>query len=170
MLVLAIDPGNEQSGYALICDNCRPLQHGKLPNDDLLFDVASMQFDTLVLEMVSHYGKGMPAGKTVFDTCVWIGRFQQMAAVRGIPTHIVYRGEEKINLCGSAQAKDANIRQALIDRFARTPNGKGTKKAPDFFYGFAADAWQAFAVGVTWLDKRGGKAHVESAAGHVAGA
>lgn len=161
MLLLAIDPGNEASGYALLSDRYEPLLHGKLPNDDLLFDVASMQFDTLVLEMVSHYGKGMPAGKTVFDTCVWIGRFQQMAAVRGIPTEIILRGEEKINLCGSAQAKDANIRQALIDRFARTINGKGTKKEPDFFYGFVADAWQAFAVGVTWLDKQGVKAHGE---------
>ena len=153
MLVLAIDPGNEESGYVLLSDHYKPLLHGKLPNDALLFDVASMQFNTLVLEMVAHYGKGMPAGKTVFDTCVWIGRFQQMAAARGIPTEIVMRGEEKINLCGSAKAKDANIRQALIDRFARTPNGKGTKKEPDFFYGFAADAWQAYACGVTWMDK-----------------
>ena len=154
MLVLAIDPGNEESGYVLLSDHYEPLLHGKLPNDDLLLYVASMQFDTLVLEMVGHYGKGMPAGKTVFDTCVWIGRFIQEAAQRKIPAYTVMRGEEKINLCGSAKAKDANIRQALIDRFARTPNGKGTKKEPDFFYGFAADAWQAYAVGITWLDKQ----------------
>ncbi len=154
MIVFAIDPGNVESGYVLMRDDCKLYLHGKLPNDELLNKLQRSAYDVLVIEMIGHYGKGMPAGKTVFDTCVWIGRFHQAAAWRDIPTNIIMRGEEKINLCGSAKAKDANIRQALIDRFARTPNGKGTKKEPDFFYGFAADAWQAFAVGVTWLDKQ----------------
>ena len=153
MMILAIDPGNETSGYVLICTNYRPILQGKLPNEELLSTSRRWDYDALVVEMVGHYGKGMPAGKTVFDTCVWIGRFIQEAAQRKIPAYTIMRGEEKINLCGSAQAKDANIRQALIDRFARTANGKGTKKEPDFFYGFAADAWQAYACGVTWMDK-----------------
>lgn len=153
MVILAIDPGNIESGYVLMRSDGKPYKHGKVPNDELLDRVTYACYDALVIEMVAHYGKGMPAGKTVFDTCVWIGRFSQEAKRRNLPVHTIMRGEEKINLCGSVKAKDGNIRQALIDRFAKTANGKGTKKDPDFFYGFAADEWQAFAVGITWLDK-----------------
>lgn len=152
MVILTIDPGNTESGFCLMCDNYAPILHGKDENEHLLDTTMYWEYDVLVIEMVASYG--MAVGKDVFETCVWIGRFVQEAKRRNIPVHYIYRKEEKLMLCGSMAAKDANIRQALIDRFAKTPGGKGTKKEPDFFYGFAADAWMAYCVGVCWVDKQ----------------
>lgn len=152
MIILAIDPGNEESGFVLM-NGYKPVEFGKESNISVLARACCVEYDYLVIEMVAHYGKGMPAGKTVFDTCVWIGRFEQAAWQRNKEFRIVLRMEEKMNLCGDSRAKDGNVRQALIDRFAKTPNGKGTKKDKDWFYGFREDIWSAYACGVTWLDK-----------------
>ena len=48
----------------------------------------------------------------------------------------------------------------MIRRFARhdLKSVRGTKDNPDVFYGFAGDMWQATVIGVTWLDRREGRA------------
>ncbi len=151
MKILAIDPGNIESAYCIIdSETYKPLEFGKIKNEDLAYDIICkagkdyIKFDKLVIEMIASYG--MPVGQTVFETCVWIGRFIQLNYGK---FNYIYRKDEKINLCGSMKAKDSNIRQALIDRFGVV----GTKKNKGFFYGFKSDIWQAFAVGVTYLDK-----------------
>jgi hypothetical protein len=105
--------------------------------------------------MVASYG--MAVGKEVFETCVWIGRYAQLADVYAttIPCDLVYRRDVKLHHCGTTKAKDSNITQALIDRFAPgQPNrGKGTKAAPGWFHGFAADMWQAHALAVLTADR-----------------
>ena len=159
MKVLSIDPGNTTSGYALM-DGYKPIRFGCADHDYLLglLETGSLEVDAVIIEMVASYG--MSVGKEVFETCVWIGRFWQ-AAKEYSQVDRVYRLDEKVAICHDSRAKDTNIRQALIDRFAKHDfkNGKGTKKKPDFFYGFSKDMWAAFAVGVTWLDKQKEKEH-----------
>lgn len=156
--ILAIDPGNIQSGYVIVEHDGKEIRKvldvGKVPNEEM-YSVFFSTYDHLAIEMVA--GMGMPVGQEVFDTCFWIGRFWEFARVysMGHPPQKIYRREEKLYLCGHSQAKDGNIRQALVDRYAPgQPNyGKGTKKNPGFFYGFAADMWAAMAVAVTYFDK-----------------
>lgn len=150
MTILAIDPGDTQSAYCLLdAETLCPLAFSKASNPQVLEVVQKSNYDRLVLERVASYG--MAVGRTVFETCEWVGRFTQAAQV---PVAYVYRKDEKLHICCDSRAKDANIRRALIDRFAvhDLKNGKGTKKNPDFFYGFKADCWSAFAVGLTYIE------------------
>ena len=152
-MILSIDPGDMQSAYCLIDEKTlKPIEFGKIDNHLLLIKLDELNYDKLIIEMIASYG--MAVGKSVFETCVWIGRFIQRRKCAEYEYND--RKEEKINLCGSMKAKDSNIRQALIDRFAQHDfkNGKGKKSNPDFFYGVSKDVWSAFAVGITYLDKK----------------
>lgn len=164
-LIFAIDPGNEYSAYVLTDENLKVIDKGKVKNEELLRiiytlfylenkgNVLKPSIEHVAIEMVASYG--MAVGRTVFETCVWIGRFYQAIYEQvGVKPTFIYRKDEKMCLCGSMKAKDSNIRQALIDRFAKHDfkNGKGTKKNPDWFYGFKADIWAAYAVAVTYCE------------------
>lgn len=154
MRLLAIDPGSTHSAYVVVDDDLEPIWFDKIPNHDLLQLPHLHVVDEVVIEQIGHYGTGMPAGQTVFDTCVWIGRFWQVRAWHPNPVHLVPRREVKLHLCGQAKANDGNVRQALIDRFAseQRNSGKGVKNEPGFFYGFHSDIWQAMALAVYWMD------------------
>ena len=161
--LLAIDPGNTESAYVLVdSEDLRPVEFEKLENGRLLQYIHELrhrrapgeQISAFVIERVASYG--MAVGRDVFETCEWVGRFAQcIFSNYGREPEYVYRKEEKQYICGDMKAKDANIRRALIDRFARhdLKNGKGTKKNPDWFYGFHADCWAAFAVAATHTDR-----------------
>lgn len=160
MIIMAIDPGNAQSAYCVIDSvDCKPMEFQKLPNEELAADLANYKFPSaniFVIERVACYG--MPVGREVFDTCEWIGRFTQIILdTYGERANYILRMDEKRAICHNTTAGDANIRRALIDRFAKhdLKNGKGTKKNPDWFYGFKADIWAAYAVGVTYMTMQG---------------
>lgn len=151
MRVLAIDPGNEQSAYVLYADD-KPINFGKVPNKWLLDRVRYGSFDAglMAVEMIASYG--MPVGREVFDTCLFIG--QLMEAWQGEQV-LIYRRDVKLHLCGQARAKDGNIRQALIDRFGPgKQKAIGNKKSPGPLYGVSADVWSALAVAVTYADSQ----------------
>lgn len=155
-IIIAIDPGNIMSGFVVVEHDgrkiTRVLEKGKVENEEVFSVLARYEEGAQVaIEMVASYG--MPVGMEVFDTCVWIGRFAQ--AARGHRIELIYRQEEKLYLCGNLKAKDSNIMQALVDRYAPgQPNrGKGTVKNPGFFHGFSKDIWAAMAVATVYFDK-----------------
>jgi len=154
MIVLAIDPGDQESAYAAIdLQTRRPLEFDKIPNADLLRKLRRMLAGHFAIEMISSYG--MPVGREVFETCVWIGRFQQVfQETHPTRADLVLRREVKLHHTHTTKATDANISAALKDRFASgvRNHGKGTKAEPGWFYGFSADVWQAYALAVQQAD------------------
>ena len=146
-MILAIDPGPEQSAFVILRDDGTPENADILPNDVLLHRITRINADHLAIEMVASYG--MAVGREVFETCVWIGRFIQ--AWEKDYTQ-VYRKDVKLHLCQNMRARDANIRQALIDKFGGKDKAIGKKANPGPLYQFRADMWAALAVAIVWAE------------------
>ena len=167
MRILAIDPGNVQSAFvAFDAEHGDVTSAGIQENRLLLEQIRIASSDRLAIEFVACYG--MSVGRTVFDTCCWIGRFIEafdgpynkvMRKSRWGPGPEQYGSEgiyegECMHLCKINRAKDTNIRQALIDRFGpgkEAAVGVKAKKGP--LYGFRKDMWAALSVAVTFADQ-----------------
>ena len=135
MILLAIDPGSEQSAFVLYDTETKDIIDKRILENSLLMGyMTGVVYHKLIIEMIACYG--MPVGKSVFETCVWIGRFIQ---AQKMPYQFIYRKDEKMFLCNSMKAKDGNIRQALIDLLGKEKT-KGCSK----------DIWAALAVAVTY--------------------
>lgn len=174
MMLLAIDPGTARSAYVGMTDKYEILAKAKVDNAQVLELIMLGGYDALVIECMEprtlNTGKKQAPpqriGDETYETCIWIGRFMEAAIRRGMDVHRVYRSEERKCLIPSKRnglppleppvpnTPDALIRRALAARFARFDKirGKGTARKRDVFYGFAADVWNAFAVGVVYLD------------------
>jgi len=148
--VFAIDPGTAESAFVELSDDDKLGQFGKVGNGELIRIVRNyLPAPTLAIEMVASYG--MPVGREIFETCVWIGRF--IEGWRG-GHELIYRAEVKQNLCGTARAKDPNVRQALLDRWGGKVTAIGRKAHPGPLFGVADDVWAALGVAVTWQDRQ----------------
>lgn len=149
MRLLAIDPGTTESAW-VVWDGSKIINAGKDPNEMLLGvirrrgPIGGMWVAACCIEMVASFG--MPVGAEVFETVFWIGKFAE--AFGDTNTYRLTRIAIKNHLCHSSKAKDANIRQAIIDRLGPV----GTKKAPGPCYGVCGDIWSALAVALTWWD------------------
>lgn len=142
-MILAIDPGTTESGYAVFAASTSEVyESGVLTNEQMLELVKIARYKTLAIEKIE--AMGMAVGAEVFETVHWAGRFLQAWHE---PDQVVRctRRAVKLHLCGSMRAKDPNIRQALID----TLGAPGTKRNPGPTYGVTSHAWAALAVAVT---------------------
>jgi hypothetical protein len=157
-MILAIDPGTTESGWC-IYGGGKVTHSGVMHNEKMLAYLERPIFQAsdyrLAIEMIASYG--MPVGREVFETCRWIGRFQQ-AWHSPETVEMVYRKDVKMHLCGTTKAKDPNVRQALLDLFPRTGGGKtpqiGTKDKPGPLYGVSSHAWAALGVAITAVQQQ----------------
>lgn len=146
MIIIGVDPGTDQSAV-VEWDGFSPTFMEILPNEQLRDWVDNRKGPSVIaVEMIASYG--MPVGKEVFETCLQIGRIQEIAHGRCVPFRLVYRLQVKQHLCHDSRAKDSNIRQALIDRFGPP----GVKKSPGVLYGVKSHLWAALAVAVYAYD------------------
>lgn len=144
-VILAIDPGTHESGFCYYNEGS-VLYCGVQSNERMVHAISEEGFDTLAIEHIESYG--MAVGKEVFATCVWVGRFMQ-AWRRPDDVLLVPRRAVKMHLCNSARAKDANVRQAILDKFGGKEKAVGKKAAPGPLYEVKSHAWAALGVALT---------------------
>lgn len=156
MKLLAIDPGNIQSAYLVYdTEKVLPVLWEKQTNEEVLDFIRFVRDDwdvpLLAVEMVASYG--MPVGREVFETCVWVGRFVERW---GGDFRMVYRADVKLHLTHSRRSKDPNVRQALLDKFGPGKElAVGKKATPGPLYGLTGDCWSALGVAVTAAETAG---------------
>ena len=153
-VIMAIDPGPIESGWVIMSGKLI-IRFGINSNWELrtIIREAKPEVVAMSYEMIGSYG--MPVGKEIFNTCVWIGRF--LESFYGDDTNEdgnpIFRRDVKLHLCGSARAKDGNVRQAILDIYEPSGGGKipqiGTKNQKGPLYGVSSHVWAALGVGLT---------------------
>jgi hypothetical protein len=143
-IVIGVDPGTEKSAYAIF--NGKDVTSFGIWDNEALRQHPLWEEQNVFMEMIASYG--MAVGASTFETVYWIGRFVELAAISGGKVTRVFRKDIKLHLCNSPRAKDANVRQALIDRIGP----QGTKKSQGPTYGVKSHEWAALAVAVYGWD------------------
>ena len=160
--VFAIDPGPERSAWLRLVNQLVwaggvhqraahvegvPGRFGITQNAELLVAMRLLDpedVDVVVIEQMQ--GFGMAVGAEVFETVRWAGRFEE--AAWPIPVEMMPRKTVKVALCGTTQAKDPNVRQALIDRYG----GPTSTRKGGILYGIGKDVWSALAIATVYAD------------------
>lgn len=150
MKILAIDPGPKQSAYVLW--NGETCLEAKIIVNEVIRELLENgDYEQCAIEMVACFG--MPVGREVFETCLEIGRFTQCAGRMHGEPKLIYRRDIKHHFCNNAKAKDANIRQAILDRFGGKEAAVGKKANPGPLYGIKSHLWSALAISLYIQDQ-----------------
>jgi RNase H-fold protein (predicted Holliday junction resolvase) len=149
-MILAIDPGNERSGFlfmradGLIATPGEVAQpFGKIENTALLTLVEEEAREGVRVAVEFPFPRGQTASWELFKTVEFVGQIKEI--LRGNIDY-VDRARVKMVVCGSASAKDANIRAALIAIYGEP----GKKAAPGPTFGITADVWAALGIAHTY--------------------
>jgi hypothetical protein len=145
--ILAIDPGPTRSAYVVLTDG-HPAAIGKLPNEEVLVIADQWRGDVTVIEWITV---ASVAGAEVYQTCRWIGRFEQTSHV---PVVLLPRMDVLFHLFGKRNVRkaDALVRRSMLDRYGGD-GAKGVKAHPGPLYGFHTDCWSALAVAIVYAER-----------------
>lgn len=135
--IFAIDPGPDKSAF--VQWNGSVIDHGHVPNEEMRQLLIGREYDECAIEMIASYG--MAVGASVFNTCLWVGRFCEISRKEPM---LCYRKDIKMLLCKTQRSKDKDIRQALL----KLVGEQGTKTNPGPTYGLASHTWAALAVAI----------------------
>lgn len=173
--IIGIDPGPEQSGWAIIClyePKCFDTMFGSSENEEVLEQIKTRANSScFAYEQVRSYGNA--AGNSMYDTAHWSGRFEQAYLTEtqiGV-VHPLPRKTVVTHLCGNPKANDANIRRRVLDIYTSLAKANpdrfvlgggvepiiGTAKKPGALYGLSSHAIPALAVALTAAEKFYGK-------------
>jgi len=173
VIIVGIDPGSSDSGVVGYNSKNNSIEFSAhMSNNELIenlrgnFTIKKNKWDLVAIEDIECMM--LKVGKTTFDTCKWIGRFQEAyRTFSGKEALLISRGDEKIVICGCKTfvnpetgsrcgILDKHIRLSLIEMFPETGGGRipqiGTKKQPGPLYGMSNHTWSALSVAITALE------------------
>ena len=167
MIILAADPGTYETGWVTYdTEKHEVYEFGISTNADFKNksikvyknQIGGFTPSIFAYEMIGHYGTGMSVGNSVFETCIWIGRFEEAWGNTDTICRVLNR-EIRLTLCGSVRAKEKNVHLATKQKFEPTGGGKdpykGTKAQPGPLYGMKSHIFSALAVALTWKEMYG---------------
>lgn len=180
MSTIGLDPGTTRTAWIELGANGVPVNWAWEANETVVRHIRRNWYrsDSLfkfAIEWITS--QGMAVGKDIFDTVRWVGRFQEAyeRPPNAKDTLLIPRSDIKLDLCGSARAKDANVRQALIDFYGGQQKaiggvkckrckgrgwsgrgrptclecaGSGWQALPGPLYGISGHCWSALSVAV----------------------
>ena len=159
--IIGIDPGPTQSGVVVYQPNVYKVQYADVvENENVhlrlttlpLWTVASTEYAQIVLaiEFPCFYGKSVSIGRDVLETAAMVG-WLEAEVMRGYSRKRVRitRRQVRMHLCGTMRSGDAQVWQALLDRYGGRSTAIGNKKNPGPLYGVKSHARAALAVAIT---------------------
>jgi hypothetical protein len=162
MKFIAVDPGDEFSGFVTMDLFGNIYNFGKIKNEELLkyFNKISQTFDVVVFEMVAGYS----SSKHVTETILWIGKFIRELELLGKETDRIFRASVLAMYPVRKKARETegitfktsdviiehilkeNYKEKLVETF-------GKERVIKYF---VKDVWQALALGIAFIAKKDG--------------
>jgi hypothetical protein len=147
-MIIAMDPGTDESGL-VAWDGAKLIYKATPTNEAIIEEILPLWIkdtQTLVIEDIVYAND---AGRELFTTVRWTGRFEQEWLRRGGQTIYIPRATVKAHVCGKAHVKDGNVWFALKERFA---GGQKVTKG-SILWKLGEHERQALALAVTYWDR-----------------